>query len=209
MANTASGTYRLKTLGTDRFYQELRTEILRKGIHLLIGIVPLTASINLNITIAFLMSGILVYTWSELLRHEGRPVLIIARITAAASRERDAGRVVLGPITLGLGALIALMLYPEPVAALAIYALAFGDSFSSLAGKLVGRLEIPFTGGKTVAGSLACFFSVFFITLRITGNSRVSLIIGASSMLLEVIPSGDLDNIIIPVGTGFIASQLL
>ncbi len=198
-----------RTFDLINFYDDIQREILRKGIHLLIGLVPLLASINLNITIVLLSSGALLYTYSELLRRQGRPVFLISSITVAASRGKDADKIVLGPVTLALGALIALMLYPEPVAAIAIYSLAFGDSISSLVGKMIGYYKIPFTGGKTIAGSLACFIAIFIIVYTISGNVQISVIIGLSGTFLEMLPSGDLDNIILPVGTGFIASQLL
>ena len=100
--------------------------------------------------------------------------------------------------------MLALMLYPEPAAAVAIYALAFGDGFSSLFGKVFGRVRIPLTGGKTFAGSLACLISVFIAGYSVTGNLRAAVIISAAATFLEALPSRDLDNLILPVGTGLI-----
>jgi dolichol kinase len=99
----------------------------------------------------------------------------------------------------------ALFFYPEPAAALAIYALAFGDSFSSVFGKLFGRIKIPFTGGKSVVGSIACFTAVFLITYLVVPEIKGALLIAGGAMVLEALPLKDLDNVIIPVGTGFFA----
>lgn len=187
----------------------VQKEFVRKSIHLMIALVPTLAAWNYQLTTILLIFGILVYTYAEYLRGKGHLVPIISDITALASRDRDKGHFVLGPVTLGLGALAALLLYPHPAATIAIYALAFGDGLSSLAGKLLGGYKIPFTGGKTVSGSLTCFVSVFIAGLTLSGNSTAVLIVAISATLLEALPSKDLDNIIIPVGTGLIAQMIL
>jgi phytol kinase len=188
---------------------EIETEFLRKSIHLLIAAVPMLAIINIAFTISLLGAGTIIYTYAERRRAAGYRVAFISIITTAAARERDEGKFVLGPVTLAIGAMIALLLYPEPAAFIAIYALAFGDGLSSIVGKLFGSTRIPLTGGKTLAGSAACFLAVFFVSYRFTSKTIPSLAVAAAATLLEALPTKDLDNIILPVGTGFVASQLL
>ena len=188
--------------------KEIQTELFRKSIHMMVAFVPTMARYNLVFTFSALVFAILFYSYSEFMRIRGVEITIISRITVAASRNRDTG-FVFGPVTLAIGALMALMLYPEPAAVIAIYALAFGDGFSSLFGKLFGRSSIPFTGGKTFAGSFACLISVFLTTLAVTGSIRVAVIVAVSTTLLEVLPSGDLDNMLIPVGTGLVAVLIM
>ncbi len=184
--------------------KEIKTELFRKSIHMMVAFVPTMARFNLVFTFSALVLAILLYSYSEFMRISGVEISVISKITAAASRKRDTG-FVFGPVTLAVGALMALMLYPEPAAAIAIYALAFGDGFSSLFGKLFGRTFIPFTGGKTYAGSTACLISVFLTTLAVSGSVRVAVIVAVSTTFFEVLPSGDLDNMLIPVGTGLVA----
>ncbi len=186
------------------YVKGIQTEVVRKSIHMMVAFVPLMARYNLILTFSALVAGLLLYTYSEFMRLRGVEITFISRITSAASRGRDKG-FVFGPVTLAIGTLMALMLYPEPAAAVAIYALAFGDGFSSLFGKLFGRITIPFTGGKTYAGSTACLLSVFLTTLAVSGSVRVAIIIAVLATILESLPSGDMDNMLIPVGTGFIA----
>jgi len=181
--------------------QEIQTELLRKAIHLMVGITPLMASISLPVTEGLLVGGLLVYTVAESLRLEGRVLPVITLLTRAASRTRDRDRPVLGPITLGLGALLCLMLYPEPAASVGIYALAFGDGLSSVVGKLFGRIPLPFTGGKTLEGSLAAFAAIFWATWWTGHDPVLALAIAAVGTVLEAIPLEDLDNLIIPLGT--------
>jgi dolichol kinase len=184
-------------------------ELIRKALHLLIALVPLLASYDLEATVALLAGGTLFYVLAEKLRIAGRTVFIISDLTIIASRERDRGRFVLGPVTLGVGALLALLLYPSTAAALAIYALAFGDGLASLAGKLLKTPQIPLTRGKTVAGSLACFVVVLLSSLRLTGSPLTALALAGIATALELIPLRDFDNLILPVGVGFFASRLL
>jgi phytol kinase len=152
--------------------KQIRGEVVRKLLHFLIALVPLLAALNKNFALMLLTAGTIGYIIAERLRLEGVQILFISNITIVASRERDKGRFVLGPVTLALGAMLALLIYPEPAARIAIYALAFGDGFSSLVGKIVQGIKIPFTRGKTIAGSLACFVSVLLITWRILGSGK-------------------------------------
>lgn len=188
---------------------ELGTELLRKSIHLLIALVPTLASWNFGFTVALLGSGILVYSYCELMRLNGYDIALISRVTALAARKRDAGRFVYGPVTLGMGALMALVLYPEPAAAIAIYALAFGDGLSSLVGRAFGTLRLPFTGGKSLEGSLTCFVAVASSTYAISGNAAGSIAVALAATLAEALPTKDLDNILLPCVTGIAAMAIL
>ena len=188
--------------------EKIQRELVRKAIHLLVAFVPLLASIDKPLTMVLLASGTLFYIFSEKLRRDGWSVALVSDITVIASRERDKGHFVMGPVTLGLGAMLALLLYPEPAATVAIYALAFGDSLASLVGMSLGGRTIPGTRGKTVSGSLACFAGVYVATLLVTGKHTAAFCIAAVSTVLEAMPTGDLDNIIIPVGAGLAASTL-
>ena len=184
-------------------------EIIRKALHLLIAFVPLLAGVDLRATMVLLAGGTLFYVFAERLRIEGRTVLVISDLTIIASREQDRGRFVLGPVTLGVGAMLSLLLYPSTAAAIAIYALAFGDGFASLAGKLFRSPSIPFTRNKTLAGTAACFLAVLLGTWKLTGRLSISFAIAVAATMLELIPIRDFDNLILPVGTGFVATYIL
>ena len=188
--------------------QEIQTELFRKSIHLFIAGVPFLASIDVGATLVLLATGVLVYTYAESLRIHGTPAYIISRLTQMASRPRDKGHFVLGPVTLGIGAMLALLLYPELAATIAIFALAFGDGLSSLVGKLFGRTTIPLTGGKTLAGSSGCFAAVVLASYAVTGSTVQAFVIAIAATLFEMLPTQDLDNIVLPVGVGFLASQI-
>jgi dolichol kinase len=187
---------------------EVKTEIIRKSIHFLIALSPLMASVNRTFTVFFLMAGTLLYSYLETLRFSGIMVPFISSLTAVASRSRDKGRFVLGPVTLGLGALLALLLYPSPAASIAIYALAFGDGFASLAGKIFGRTKPAFLYGKSLEGSLACFAAVFISAWQVSRNFHISLVAAFAGALAEALPLEDLDNLVIPLVVGFAVQPL-
>ncbi|RPJ05690.1 MAG: phosphatidate cytidylyltransferase [Spirochaetaceae bacterium] len=187
----------------------LRGEIIRKLIHFIIAIIPLIAAYSRVMAFSLLTAGTIGYVIAEQLRLSGMKVLIISDITIMSSRDRDKGRFVMGPVTLAIGAMAALLLYPEPASRIAIYALAFGDGFASLIGKLVGGIRIPHTKGKTFAGSMACFIAVLSISFRILQDPIKAVIIATSANVLVGLPTDDLGNILIPVGTGLATVILL
>jgi len=186
----------------------IQGELVRKSIHLLVAFVPTLASVNLSGTLVLLAVGTLFYAFSEASRLSGVTIPLVTDITLLASRERDRRGFVLGPVTLAIGTMLALLLYPLPAATLAIYALAFGDGFASLVGTLLRGPKLPLLRSKTVSGSLACFVAVFLIALRVTGRMTSALVVAATATILEAIPFGNFDNVVIPVGVGLVAVRL-
>ena len=186
---------------------ELKTEIIRKSIHFLIALSPSMAAINKPFTVIFLMIGTLGYTIMETLRLSGVKVPVISSLTGMASRSRDIGRFVMGPVTLGLGSLLALLLYPSPAAAIAIYALAFGDGFASLVGRFFGKWRPAFLCGKSVEGSFACFTAVLLSAYAVSGNLQIALTAAITAMAVEALPLEDYDNLVLPITVG-LAVQL-
>jgi len=180
----------------------LKSEIIRKSIHFLIALIPGIAAINKTIAIAILITGILSYTIMEYLRFCGVKIPVISSLTRIASRPHDIGRFVMGPVTLGLGALIALVLFPFPAAVIAIYALAFGDGISSLAGMFFGKLRPVFLFGKSIEGSLACFTAVLISVYIVCGSIHIAIVAAFTAMVVEALPLGDYDNFAIPVTVG-------
>jgi len=183
-------------------YSGLKSEIIRKSLHFLIALTPGMAAVNMSVTIALLIIGTLGYTLMESMRLSGVKVPIVSSITGMASRQRDIGRFVMGPVTLGMGALLALLLYPSTAAAIAIYALAFGDGIASLAGKFLGKTRPAFLFGKSVEGSLACFSVVLISAYTVSGNIRIAFIAAFTAAVVEALPLEDYDNLLIPVTVG-------
>jgi dolichol kinase len=181
-----------------------KTEAIRKAIHFLIALSPGMAAINHSFTICLLTAGIVFYTCMECFRLSGVQVPFISKITKLASRGRDDGKLVLGPVTLGTGALLALMFYPAPASAIAIYALAFGDGFASLTGKLYGSIRPSFMMGKSLEGSTACFIAVLASAFLVSHNLQTAIVAAVAGTVIEALPLEDYDNIALPVSVGLV-----
>ncbi len=188
---------------------ELRKELFRKSIHICGAAIPFFLSRCYWLVIAALFLAIVLYSISEIARLSGHEIPLISSITAVAARKRDENRFVFGPVTLASGILLSALLWDELPASIGIYALAFGDGLASLAGKLFGRMQLPFTQGKTAAGSLTCFCAIFVSCFLSSGQSCLALIVASVGMFIELLPLKDYDNVIIPLAIGGISQFLL
>ena len=137
--------------------RQIGTEVIRKAIHLFIAVVPFIAFYDLYLAVGLLGNGTLFYIFAEMARRRGFTILLVSDLTVIASRDQDRDKFVLGPVTLGIGTMLALLLYPRVASIIAIYSLAFGDSAASLVGKSIGGIRLPFSRAKTLAGTTACF----------------------------------------------------
>jgi len=188
--------------------EEIRIEFTRKSIHLLIAFVPFLLSLSKTLAVSLLVAGTTAYAIFEWLRMRGINIPLVSMLTARATRLRDDGHFVTGPVTLGLGALLSVLFFDSISASIAVYILAFGDGFSSLVGKTVGRINLPFTRGKSVEGSLTCFIFSLITAYLMSGRLDAALVIAAVSTLVEAAPTKDWDNIILPLSAGLAASLL-
>lgn len=185
-------------------------EIVRKAIHMGGCVVPFAAALfGKNATITVLLALLFCYLLSETLRLRGLDLPFISKLTQVASRKRDENKIVLGPVTLVVGIVSALLIAPPPFSTLGIFALSFGDGSASLAGKLFGRISLPFTNGKTVEGSLTCFFAVFVASFVVCKSSSASFVLAFITMGVEALPLVDFDNLAIPIVATFCARFLL
>jgi len=194
--------FRYRKISQSATVNDLLKEFFRKSIHLCASIVPFLAAWNFRFTTIALAAIICIYALCEFSRLTGRAIPYISRITAYASRKRDEGRFVLGPVTLGLGVLLTLLFFPPKAALIGIFALAFGDGVASLAGKIWGKRKIPYLRGKTLEGSTACFGAVFISSLALTRDPLQSLEIALLTVLVEALPIRDYDNLLIPLIVG-------
>lgn len=180
----------------------LLKEIFRKSIHMMSAFIPFFAEFSYLYTLFFLSGCAAVYILCEILRLKGFSVPIISAVTNIASRKRDNIHFVMGPVTLCAGLILSLLLFPQKIAAPAIFALAFGDGFASIAGQLLGHRKIPFSTEKTAAGSLACFSAIFISVFLLIGNPLKALAAALSASLAEALPFKNFDNILIPLSAG-------
>lgn len=195
----------------------LLKELFRKAIHLCAAFVPPLLWRAKTPTLIALACVTVLFCIEELLRLRGKEMPLISAVTEAAARRRDENRFVLGPVTLSCGIIITALVWEKVPAAIGIYALAFGDGLASLAGCLFSKVRIPFTDGKTAAGSLTCFAAIFISCWAVCRHfvygqvnvTKVALIIAACGTAIEILPLKDFDNLLLPVALGGIAQRLL
>lgn len=187
----------------------LKKEFFRKTIHMCTGFIPLFLHLNKTVTLILLCCALLCYSISEILRLHGIEIPLVSHITQAASRQRDNNGFVMGPVTLVLGIVLTTVLFDEQSGRVGIFALAFGDGLASLGGKTFGKVRVPFTNGKTAAGSLTCFSAIFVCSFAVTNNTAMALILAAAGTLIEGLPLKDYDNLFLPVLLAFMTDSLL
>lgn len=109
------------------------------------------------------------------------------------------------------GVSFTFFLYPFEIAMLAVFFLIFGDPIAALVGSLYGRKKI--FPGKSVEGSLACFFvcalvSVLYLPFLGPTVPAIAFLLlgGISGMVAEMVTFFD-DNLTLPLISGFLLTQ--
>lgn len=109
-------------------------------------------------------------------------------------------------------AIIAIGIFPKPVAILSIIYLACGDPIASLVGILWGDRSIRLANGKSVVGtaagvltcSLVTFFFLRVMNLPVDQQILLTMIGGIAGGMAELVPVDVDDNFTIPTISGFI-----
>ncbi len=137
----------------------------------------------------------------EFLRFKYPPInRILVKFFLASVLRRTELRSFSGMTYLILGVLVIVVIFPKPVATLALLFLAFGDPIASIVGILFGKDKI--IGNKSLQGALAAFFTcvivtmVYFNAMEILHDRwiLVSIIAGFIGAVSELIPIGRIDD---------------
>ncbi len=177
----------------------LRSELVRKLLHISgVLCVPL-ASYNTLFTIFLLYVAVIFYIGQELLRLNGKGLPLARAVLILASRNEEDKGIVLGPVTLAMGVIFVLVLFPLFPAQLGIIALTLGDGAASLIGRLWGRVRPRFLMGKSLEGSLACFVATCAAFLVMGLSCPAACALALVACCVEALPLGNFDNIFIPV----------
>ncbi|MBD3367709.1 MAG: hypothetical protein GF405_06000 [Candidatus Eisenbacteria bacterium] len=177
-----------------------RHEVFRKALHACAIAVPFLAMWWRGFALWLVGSVTLLLVLSEFFRQLGIAVPFFADVTWRAMRPEEERGIVGGPILYGVGIWLALWLFPLEAASVGIFVLALGDSLASLSGKAFGSTLLPHNPRKTYIGSLTVFavgavIAMFYVPLP------SALLVGLVASLLESLPIGALDNMLLPVAT--------
>ena len=189
-----------KNLSSEHF--KWKKELFRKFIHIFgAGIPFLTKVIDKNYVLTFLTIIIIFYLISEFLRHHGLSTLFISKITKRAQRLIETRNIIFGPVLLGIGIILTLLLFDYNIYTPSILVVSISDTLSAIIGAKIGKHQLQHLKNSSVEGSLAFFFSSFII-LFFYYPFNISIIGAFFSTLIEIIPIYNLDNLAIPLGTG-------
>ncbi len=185
----------------------LRTELQRRGIHAMAFAWPFLARWSFAGAIALLLAAMLVYGASEYFRLNGLRVPLVSAVTRRTLRPREARRFAAAPISLGIG-VIACLYFPHPIPSIAIGIVALGDSVAGLVGQFLGRVPLFHNPMKTVEGTGASFLVSLALCAYFMPLPEAALT-ACFAALLESLPLGDLDNVVVPVATAAVCMALM
>jgi len=103
---------------------------------------------------------------------------------------------------LGVGYLLAGLLFPPPAAAAGMAALALGDPAAAVVGRWYGSRRR--LARKTWAGSLACFGGAMLGILLVPGFGLPAAAAGGAMAALVERRAGPLDNVLVPVAVAML-----
>lgn len=134
---------------------------------------------------------------------------------AAMSRTGDRREILRGPLYYGIAFVALTILYwkDSPIGIIALMLLCGGDGLADVIGKRLGSARLPWSKGKSWAGSIAMFVGGWLLSLMVLGvylaagtfaGSLLSYlpavtIIALAAAAVELLPFSDLDNLTVPL----------
>ncbi|MFH0778316.1 MAG: diacylglycerol/polyprenol kinase family protein [Candidatus Eisenbacteria bacterium] len=183
-------------------------EIKRKAIHLSSSWVPLAYYfLPEHVGKAGLLVAAATFLTLDVIRiHEPRMKKLFYRIFGEIVREHEKDTLT-GATSMVISALLTVYCFEKNIAVASLLFLTVGDSIAAIVGKHLGRTHIF---GKTLEGSLGCFFACAAIAIAVPGIPLTVSVAGALlAALVEVLPIPLDDNFRIPLSAGFLMQVLM
>lgn len=181
-----------------------RNEIVREAIHASGFSIPvITVLLGLFPTVLLISAITLLYTLSEVRRMERASLPVVSSVTRAAATQTELYEFATAPMFFALGILLTLLLFPLPVSSVAIAAFTLGDSMASIFGGTFGQRALPFNKGKTIEGSVSCFFFAFCAALFFT-TPAFAFLAAVAATTIESLPWPLNDNLVTPLLTALV-----
>ncbi len=184
------------------------SEILRKWVHMGSAIIPfgfwlIGPELALPLLAAATVTVILGEVWRLNTQQGAR---IYQRYLGAMIRPHELRRPT-GGVYLLVGTLAAALLFPTPIAILAMLFLCIGDPAAALIGMRYGRIRI---GSKSLEGALACLMVCLSIALLAGVNGATAVVGAVAATLAELIPWTFVDdNLAIPLLSGSAMTMMI
>jgi dolichol kinase len=184
----------------------LKKELQRKAIHLAANFIPLYYHFShqkeiVQIGLAVLSAGFLAV---DVLRMKNSLVRRwFLHIFGVLLREKESKRHLTGATMLFLGMLLTVFLFDEKQAVPALLFVGLADPAAAIVGRLWGKNRFL---EKSLEGSAAFYLTASFVILAFTHYSWGGLVVALIVTVVELIPLGIDDNLLIPVLTGYLLS---
>jgi len=172
---------------------------LRKLMHGSAVLVPILIEVTSKpIVLTGLCIIMVVYSVEEVLRLKRHPMPVLTRFTLRMSRPSETEHFIVSPVYLGVGIILALLLFPTKIAYASIIIVATGDPVAAYVGGRFGRRHIR--QNKTLVGLLAGLV-VSFLLASILVYPLAAFAGAAGAMLMELLAFPD-DNLTMPIAAG-------
>ncbi len=186
----------------------LKEELLRKSIHIGTSVIPLLYYYGLSKQVIIMISLFLTagFVTADILRMNfnlARKYFLI--VFSSLLRQDEQTKSLTGASWLFLGMTATFYLFSKEAAIPAVLFLTLADPVAAIAGKKYGS---DYFFGKTIEGSLGFYLTASAIILIFTGYSWLGLGIALGATIVEFLPIGINDNILIPLFAGYILQVL-
>lgn len=179
-------------------------EIRRKVVHLATLVIPVGYALtSREAVLLFVIPLFLGLLSVDLLRHfhSGMASLFKRFFFGRVLREEEEPTL-MGSTYFLFSSILAILLFPKPIAIASLLILTLSDTAAALVGKGIGRIRVF---GKTLEGSAAFFLTSLLIVWFYPNLNRFSGTLAAlGGTLIELIPIPLNDNLSIPLVTGAI-----
>ena len=185
---------------------DLRHELARKMIHLTsILIVIIFLTFGKNIILQLLTIELIILLVIEFFRIEHNKTIPIVHRLFRHKETHTLG----GHVFFVIGAIIAISVFNQNVAAAAILMTTFGDTAAAIIGKAFGKTWIKGLKNRAVEGCMAEFVTNCIIGYILLNSWYVILAMAATATIVETLVDKMDDNLVIPVFAGACGEVIL
>jgi dolichol kinase len=196
--------------GTNASDQSVRSEILRKGIHLLSVVIPVLYFLTPRTTALLISALLMVLAFAvDLGRYyyppfAGRFNTIFGRLLRRHESDPGAKRLNGGTYVL-IAATLSILIFPKLIAIIAFIILIVSDLAAALVGRMFGRRRFF---GKSLEGSIAFFLSGLLVVAAtpkfeyLPGEYLIGVIALIVGTVIEALPTDIDDNLSVPLSVG-------
>ena len=183
-----------------RRHLEVRRELQRKLLHILLFAVPLLGLLleGWPGRLGLILATLLVVVTDALRLRNPRFGAFVARYFGRLFRKDEHARL-LGATYYAVASCVCVLLFADAIAVSAISFLVIGDTVAAIVGKRFGR---PRYWGKSIEGSVACFAVCFLVGMLLLDEWWVAGGGALMATVAEAVPLPVNDNFRIPLLSG-------